>query len=164
MTQPRKHLSIGVKISACLFCLGIPEERHTEVLQAFKDRMSASQRKRDILDILLVQWGIDSGDVQWDHSPPLALRDTDWQGASKIYYPDELDPQYLVPMSKADHQHKTSGAAQGAGKSNVANSDIHKIAKVNRLLASGEKSPAAGKKLPASRWPKGRKIQSRGFK
>jgi 5-methylcytosine-specific restriction endonuclease McrA len=82
------------------------------------------------------------GDVEFDHDIPLGL-------AGKDY--DEVN---LVPLCSSCHADKTK-------------SDIRRIAKAKRSAgetgqrARREKRKAAG--TQDRMWPKGRKIQSRGF-
>jgi len=88
-----------------------------------RKHLSLSVRLRAALYAL----GLDPDDIQWDHSPPLALRERSLDGK---YIPDECDPRYLVPMSRQAHKLKTHG-----GTAHKADGDIHKIAKAKRLMA-----------------------------
>lgn len=68
--------------------------------------------------------------INWDHQPPLGLRDKIYDEAGNFvcYDPDENDPRYIVPMIEDAHRAKTSGKRHDA-----SNGDIHKIAKAKRL-------------------------------
>ena len=99
---------------------------------------------------------LDPDRVDWDHQPPLGLRERTPTGG---YLPDELDPAGLVPMAPHEHDTKTNGTPPGQKVVTVANGDKHKIAKAKRLgaLTAGN---APAKKF---HWSTGRKLQSRGF-
>lgn len=131
------------------------------------------------LDAALIALGLDPKAVQFDHSPPIALRQVN--AAGDDYVPNQLDPRHIVPMSTAAHRTKTSGTPPGQKVVHVADGDQHKIAKADRLerarrlmeadnaaalemyradpLAPVRTSPG----VPRSAWPKGRKMQSRPF-
>lgn len=90
-------------------------------------------------------------EIEWDHFWPIAL------GGPDSY-------QAIRPLHKACHAKKTFGT-----KATTAGSDIHKIAKDKRF-AKGKMAVNKGakKKLTAwskrvRAWPKGRKMQSKGF-
>lgn len=117
------------------------------------------------LDSTLNQLGMLGLEIQWDHQPPLGMREKirDEDGNVIGYIPDENDPRYIVPMIKDAHRLKTNGKPH-----DVSNGDIHKIAKASRigkaeqefrrrLLAKGEEPD---EEKPKSRWPK-RKFASR---
>jgi len=82
--------------------------------------------------------------IEWDHEPALGLRERTPDGG---YIPDANDPRYIRPRRKEEHAVKTRG--NGA---TTAGSDVHRIAKVRRIIRKREE-PAKPK----------RKIQSRGF-
>lgn len=102
--------------------------------------------------------------VQWDHNPPLAMREKvlNEDGELVGYIPDENDPRYIVPMITDLHRAKTNGKPHDA-----SNGDIHKIAKLKRLSAKHEEfrrrlaTPETREESerPKSRWPK-RKFRS----
>jgi hypothetical protein len=69
--------------------------------------------------------------VQWDHTPPLALRAVN--AAGDDYEPAQLDPRHIVPLDKDAHRTKTSGTPPGQRVVHVADGDQHKIAKAARL-------------------------------
>lgn len=117
----------------------------------------------------ILQLGLDPARVDFDHNPALGLRE--FNEETKTYTPDANDPKFITVLERGEeHRIKTSGTpATSAG------SDIHRIAKVKRLAkaraaheaalrgrADGERPHARSK--PGKRpWPKGRKLQSRGF-
>lgn len=82
------------------------------------------------LDAALNALGMLGVEINWDHNPPLALREKILNDDGEVigYIPDENDPRYIVPMIKADHLKKTNGK-----RHDVSNGDIHKIAKASRL-------------------------------
>ena len=96
-----------------------------------RKHMSTSIR----LDAALNALGLLGLEIQWDHNPPLGLREkiTDEAGNVIGYIPDENDPRYIVPMVKQAHRDKTNGK-----KHDVSNGDIHKIAKASRLSKAQE--------------------------
>lgn len=121
------------------------------------------------LQAAILQLGLDPARVDFDHNPALGLRE--FNEETKTYTPDANDPKFITVLERGGaHRIKTSGTpATSAG------SDIHRIAKVKRLAkaraaheaalsgrAAGEHIRARAK--PGKRpWPKGRKLQSRGF-
>lgn len=118
------------------------------------------------LQAAILQLGFDPAAVDFDHDPALGLRI--FNEETKTYTPDANDPKFITVRARGgDHKAKTFG--NGA---TTAGSDIHRIAKIKRL----EKAQAAleqaldakafggpGAQKPATRWPKGPKLQSRGF-
>jgi hypothetical protein len=121
------------------------------------------------LQAAILQLGLDPARVDFDHNPALGLREFD--EATKTYTPDANDPKFITVLERGeDHRIKTSGTpATSAG------SDIHRIAKSKRLAkaraihdevvaakVTGERIQTRDK--PGKRqWPKGQKLQSRGF-
>lgn len=111
-------------------------------------------------DACLHALGLLGQEIEWNHVPPLALREKlfDANGVHVGYYPDENDPRYLVPMPKADHRAATNGKPHDA-----SGGDIHKIAKAKRLERQTEEFRARlmAKAIKAdvkeafrrSRWP-----------
>ena len=81
-------------------------------------------------DAALIALGLDPKDVHYDHQPPLAMRE--YNPETGEYSPVENDPHHLVPLSTKAHKEKTSGPK---AKATVADTDIHKIAKMKRLRA-----------------------------
>jgi len=120
---PRPHMSLSVKLAACLDALGFkPDDK-----------------------------------IEWDHTWALGLRERTPEGG---YIPAANDPRYIRPKLEDVHLTKTSG--NGA---TTAGSDVHRIAKVRRLLRAEEEfrwrlTSYDHRTTPAK--PK-RKIQSRGF-
>lgn len=179
MKRPaRKAIPLEVKVRACLHRLNMGSQAEA-VIQTAK---RTSTLKGQLLPILLSMLGFDPRKkVHWDHSPALALRERRPDGT---YIPDDLDPAHLYPMTPEAHARKTSGSAPGEGKATVANSDQHRIAKTTRLekkrmmtereanaiidtalrddavkYAQDRPAPYA----PKSKFPQGRKMQSRPF-
>jgi hypothetical protein len=94
------------------------------------------------LKVALRQLGLKKPEL--DHQPALGLRERTPDGG---YIPHEHDPDCLVWRDAEEHAVKTRG--NGA---TTAGSDVHRIAKVRRIIRKREE-PAKPK----------RKIQSRGF-
>lgn len=131
------------------------------------------------LDAALIALGLDPKATEFDHDPALGLRPVNADGDD--FDPPQLDPRHIVPRGCADHRTKTTGTPPGQKVVTVANGDQHKIAKAKRLEDDRIRRPIKGFKpddpLPTnvlsvfgdaeratrSQWPKGRKIQSRGF-
>lgn len=108
------------------------------------------------LHAALYALGLDPKDTEFDHHPALAFRERTADGG---YIPDENDPHFIVPRSKADHRTKTSGR-RGEKKVTAAGSDVHAAAKIKRLAPQQTAfqqrllAKAAGDEKPKSRWPR----------
>lgn len=121
------------------------------------------------LQAAILQLGLDPACVDFDHDPALGLRLFDED--TKTYTPHANDPKFITVRARdEDHRIKTSGnGATSAG------SDIHRIAKSKRLataqdaLSRAMQAKVTGERVlsldkPGKRpWPKGRKMQGRGF-
>lgn len=94
-------------------------------------------------------------DIQFNHKPPLALRTFDKRVDD--YDPAENDPDYLFAEIAEHHR---IGTSHPLGPHTTLNSDQHAITKVRHLQNAHKKKRASWPKGP-SRWPKGRKLQSR---
>lgn len=92
---------------------------------------------------------LEGAKVQYNHKPPLALREFDEKADD--YIPAENDPDYLFAEIAAHHR---IGTHHPLGPHTTLNSDLHAINKVKHL-----KNPKRSK----HRWPKGRKLQGRPF-
>lgn len=68
--------------------------------------------------------GLTPADVEFDHDPPLGLREYD--EATRAYTPPANDPERIVMRIKADHRAKTNGPR---GPHTSIDGDIHAIAK-----------------------------------
>ena len=120
--------------------------------------------KQTKLDAALHCLGLLGVEIQWDHQPPLALRDKifDVDGEFLRYEPDENDPRYIVPMVTGLHREKTNGKRHDA-----SNGDTHKIAKAKRLSEANEEfrarltNPPAREDRPKRKWPS-RKFARKG--
>lgn len=77
------------------------------------------------LEVLLAEKGLKPADVEWDHEPPLAMRE--WDEAAQDTVPAANDPRYIQCLVKADHHIKTNGT-----KATTAGSDKNKLAKIER--------------------------------
>lgn len=119
------------------------------------------------LEACLLKLGLPLVDTEFDHDPPLAMREryTDENGRTK-YIPDANDPNHIVPRLKADHARKTNGKPH-----DKSDGDKHRIAKVNNRLKPGHEEfqrkmllpdKGASKKTEKKKfnWPK-RKMQNR---
>jgi hypothetical protein len=94
---------------------------------------------------------------QLDHVPALARRHRNKRTGR--YTPDANDPEFLQWIDAADHLEKTAG--RGGEKMRIGG-DTREAAKTKRLedRRAGVVSKSRGRKTV---WPKGQKIQSRGF-
>lgn len=95
--------------------------------------------------------------IQFNHKPPLALREFD--AKADDYIPAENNPDYLFAEIAEHHR---IGTSHPLGRHTTLNSDIHAITKTRHLRNAHKKKRKPWAKGP-SRWPKGRKIQSRPF-
>ena len=117
------------------------------------------------------------GAIEFDHSPALVLRRVDEETGELI--PPANDWRAIVPITKAKHLEKTTGRKVGAERTvTTAGSDIGVGAKLKRIAK--KRASAADdeidrpkrvdrggddmKRVPKSRWPKGQKIKSAGFR
>jgi hypothetical protein len=116
------------------------------------------------LDSALHALGLLGMEIQWDHSPPLAMRPVDPVTGDTI--PPANDPRYISPMIKDLHRVKTNGNA-----ATCADGDIHKIAKARRISKKHEEfqrrilEPTPREDRPESKWPSRkfpRKVKSIG--
>lgn len=90
---------------------------------------------------------IDGRDTEWNHDPPLALRDILPDGSD--YAPGQLDPRYIFEEVKEHHRDAT---AHPRGKHTSIDSHQHAIAKVRRLR--GENKPKHKRKIANSGFAK----------
>lgn len=74
----------------------------------------------------LARFGLRVEQVQFDHSPPLALRE--WDDSAGDYRPAANDPLHIQMLIMEEHRTKTFGRL-----ATVADGDVHKIAKAKRL-------------------------------
>lgn len=100
---------------------------------------------------------LDGHDIEYNHRPALALREYDED--TGLYQPDENDVRYLFAEIKEHHR---EGTSHPRGPHTSIDSDQHAIGKVRRTKKKGLGTVDKGPK-PASKWPKGRRLQSRGF-
>ncbi len=126
------------------------------------------------VEICLRLLGIDPADVQWDHAPALELRPVNDDGTD--FDPPQHSAAHIQPLSRAAHAAKTNGPAHDKSQS-----DKGRIAHTKRLersrfdievqvatlgadslLSDWHPSIYAASK-PKRAWPKGRRIESRGF-
>jgi hypothetical protein len=165
---PRRHIGLAAKIEACLLRLKFaPDDAKLMTVYVIGSKFG-----RSFLEACLRALGLDPNEVQWDHSPPLALRDYD--DATQRYTPDELDPAHLYPMPTHDkvnpetgetmigHRTKTSGTPKGQKVVHVADGDQHKIAKADRIRDNLQARAEGIPPRKRHRWGT-RKLQSRGF-
>ena len=98
-------------------------------------------------------------DLAPDHDPALILRRYN-PGVVDVgarYTPHANDPDHLIYRRKGNHDEKTFGRKEGAERTvTTKGSDIWLKSKFNRL-------EGRTKKRPKKAWPKGQKLQSRGF-
>lgn len=154
-SEHRKAMPLGVKLKAALALAGFSEEQIET-----------------------------PGAIQFDHSPALVLRSVDDETGQLV--PPANDWRAIVPRAAAEHLQKTTGRKPGAERTaTTAGSDIGNGAKLKRIAKRQERerevrASAADdeidrpkrvdrggddmKRLPKSRWPKGQKIKSPGFR
>jgi len=122
------------------------------------------------LAVCLILLGFEPGeDIDWDHFPALALRPVKADGSD--WDPPQHDPRYLRPLRRKDHAVKTTGRKGESKYSSNGGGDTSQAAKVKRIEDARRALLAAEKTLPddsrkarkKSQWPKGRKLESRGF-
>lgn len=89
------------------------------------------------LDVALKKLGLSIEAVNWDHNPPLALRE--WDPVKGDTIPPANDPDHIEILLIADHKTKTFGRG-GEKRITTAGSDIHAIAKVRRLTEAQEEA------------------------
>lgn len=78
------------------------------------------------LEVALAAMGLTLADVDFDHTPPLQLRE--WDPVAGDTIPPANDPAHIQLLTKAEHKRKTFG-----GPATVADGDLHRIAKTRRL-------------------------------
>lgn len=123
------------------------------------------------LAVALRMLGYRREDIEFDHDPALSLRK--WDDKAQDFDPPQLDADFIVIRTKAEHRTKTTGR-KGERRVTSYGSDQHAVAKVKRLEQSRLRlmTPAEmerfeprrkKRKIPAraNQWPKGRKLQSR---
>jgi hypothetical protein len=94
-----------------------------------------------------------SDGVEFDHRPPLRLREVD--ATSNDYLPPQDDPDYIDALTPECHQRRTTGRKQGALRTvTTLGSDAHTIAKIKRAERRFEGSTSKQHTV---------KIRSRGF-
>lgn len=124
------------------------------------EALSLARQLRALLASLRSLWGLPEDAVlPLDHNPALILRPYNPRvhDVAARYTPHAHDPNALQYRSAGDHDFKTFGRKPGAAKTvTTKGSDIGIKAKFNRLEGRTKGRP----KRP---WPKGRKLQSRGF-
>lgn len=94
-----------------------------------------------------------------DHDPALILRPYNprIKDVAARYTPHAHDPDALIYREKGNHDQKTFGRKEGAERTvTTKGSDIGLKKKFDRL-------EGRTKGRPKKAWPKGRKLQSRGF-
>lgn len=83
----------------------------------------------------LRRFGLRIEQVQFDHRPPLALRQIDPATGDTI--PPQNDPDHIFLVTLDEHRDKTFGKG-GTKRATTAGSDIHAIAKARRLSKDEE--------------------------
>jgi hypothetical protein len=74
--------------------------------------------------------------VEFDHTPPLAMREVRPDGTDWI--PSQHDPRHLTPRLKAQHREKTHGRRGESKLSSTGDGDQSRIAKMKRLQEAEE--------------------------
>jgi len=176
----RKAIPLRVKLASAMILVSERDGGRgiCDAAIAFADGVKNDEQRAVAVAALLLALGIP--DAEFDHDPALGLRGLN--DAGDDYEPPQLDPLHIVPRGYVDHRTKTSGTPPGQKVVHVANGDVHKIAKADRLekarramevdnaaaLRSYSTDPLApvmtSPGVPRSAWPKGRGIQSRPFR
>lgn len=174
----RKAIPVRIKLAATLIFSGM----RPDVAEWFSKGMLKDEVRTGMLLTLLASLGLPD-DAEFDHDPALGLRPVN--AAGDDFDPPQLDPRHIVPRSPAAHYAKTNGHRPGEKLVTTASSDKGRIAKAERLEASryipgfkptdplppdvtvafdtADRASRTGKVHSRALWPKGRKIQSRGF-
>jgi hypothetical protein len=146
MVLPRKHIPYSVRCAVA--------ERQVRAIGVDPDQFDARPLSLRLDFLLTALFG--GHGCHLDHHPALENREQikDVDGVILRYVPDELDPAHLIYRDKHSHHIKTNVSGEhGQYADNV-------IAKRERR----RKRKAAGKVKRKTKWPKGRKIKSRGFR
>lgn len=107
------------------------------------------------------------GKVNYDHRPPVSERPFDTETNDTI--PPANDPDAIEPILEDEHDKRTNGPG-GEKRITTAGSDANNRAKRRALTKAQEEfrrkvleRPCGQKRERSGNFPKGRKIQSRGF-
>ena len=100
--------------------------------------------------------------IEYDHRPALVLRSINVEKTD--YHPPQNDPLFIEALHKLCHLKRTVGRIPGAEKTiTVKGSDAWLAAKFRKL--EGKNKPKRKRHITAPKgFPKGRKMQSRGFR
>ena len=105
-------------------------------------------------------WGLPDGTpLPLDHDPALILRKYNprVKEVAARYTPHAHSPDHLIYRRQGNHDEKTFGRKEGAERTvTTKGSDVYLKAKFDRL-------EGRTKGRPKRAWPKGQKLQSRGF-
>lgn len=148
---PRKHIPLRVRCEVVSRQLGIEPPPASADGKALQARLA----------VLAGLLACEVADLRLDHDPALENREKirDVDGEILRYVPDELDPLHLIYREKHDHHIKTNVRGE---RGQFADNVIAKRERRREKKAHGK--PAWGKKIKGrSQWPRGRKLQSRGF-
>jgi hypothetical protein len=113
------------------------------------------------LHVALARFGLRLADVQFDHHPPLQLRE--WDEAAGDTIPPANDPAHIQMLLIAEHKAKTFGR-RGEKTATTAGSDIGNIAKARRCAKrNAEFNALLAAKEPGQPRKKTSRIPSRPF-
>ncbi len=98
-----------------------------------------------------VSWKPKTG-TKFDHRPPLRLRDVN--EAWTDYIPPQHSADHIDAVCQEEHDRRTFRRGAGA----ATRSDSSEIARERK-----REKERAGEVKPKHKWPKGRKLQGRGF-
>jgi hypothetical protein len=130
--------------------------------------MKGQQRRRSIpllvkLKVALSQLGYKINEIQWDHTPPLALRE--WDPVAKDTIPAANDPNHIRILLIEEHRLVTTGRHGESDLSISFNGDTSRAAKVKRLeKQQAEVRARLLSKEPGQPVPKKQSIKGRGFR
>lgn len=154
---PRKHIPFGVRCQVA--------ERQVLAMGLDPDQFDARPLSLR-LDFLLT--ALFRGETcHLDHDPALENREQvrDRDGVVLRYIPDELDPDYLIYREKHAHHVKTNVRGEhGQYADNViAKRERKRKKKMDDKAKPKRESRSRKPKWSSRPFPKGRKLQSRGF-
>lgn len=109
---PRPHMSLSVKLAACLDALNLTPGKAKMLLS---EEWTLGERIEQCLEWL--GFGPDD-EIEWDHTWALGLRERTKDGG---YIPDANDPRYIRPRLKETHAVKTRGNGATTAGSDVGN-------------------------------------------
>lgn len=163
MKRPRPNIPDSVKCDVAfrqLFKIALERGANPIIGVLMRDSGETLAHLRERrLAILVNELGCKREDLRLDHDPPLRARK--FNPRTGRYTPAANDPRFLVYRSHADHQRKTYLRGDGAQFSDTV---LIKRERRREKRENGTARPKAKIPQRANPWPKGRKLQGRGFR